>query len=157
MRNSDTNPILIFPDLTFEDLQRIVEYIYVGELTIAEDSLDGFMLAAETLRLKGVSLGEPSSSQQNNQTNPKQNDGTSRFEKSSHVLSSDSSSSSSSDEETAPSAMKKKQKIKRAKPILHRHLGKCPGICFRSSRLRNYRLIEAPSASSAKKNSKLQE
>lgn len=74
LRNSDINPIIVFPEIAFEDLRRIVEYIYIGELTIDEESLDGFMFAAELFQIKGVLVGTPFQAQISNQRNSIESD-----------------------------------------------------------------------------------
>lgn len=52
-------PILVFPSLDFNGLKKVIEYIYTGELTISEDDLDDFMVAADTLRIQNISMGLP--------------------------------------------------------------------------------------------------
>lgn len=58
IRIADFNPVFVF-DLKFQDLSKLVEFIYKGELTIEQEELDGFMLAVDTLQVKGFGLGSP--------------------------------------------------------------------------------------------------
>lgn len=54
----------------FEDLSKVVEFMYKGELTIEEDQLDGFWQAVETLKLDGVADGWPAEGEIPTQKDP---------------------------------------------------------------------------------------
>lgn len=59
LRNSDTNVTVVFPNLIFEDLLRVMQYIYVGEITLEESKLDGFMFAIDLLQIQGITPETP--------------------------------------------------------------------------------------------------
>eukprot|EP00092_Neocalanus_flemingeri_P010516 GFUD01011330.1.p1 GENE.GFUD01011330.1~~GFUD01011330.1.p1 ORF type:complete len:335 (-),score=104.27 GFUD01011330.1:555-1559(-) len=48
------HPVVILKDIKYEDLTGIVEFIYHGEVSIDQDCLPGFLQAAESLRIKGL-------------------------------------------------------------------------------------------------------
>jgi len=48
------HPVVILKDIKYEDLSGIVEFIYHGEVSIDQDCLPGFLQAAESLRIKGL-------------------------------------------------------------------------------------------------------
>jgi len=48
------HPVIILKDIKYEDLAGIVEFIYHGEVSIDQDCLPGFLQAAESLRIKGL-------------------------------------------------------------------------------------------------------
>jgi len=48
------HPVIILKDIKYEDLTGIVEFIYHGEVSIDQDCLPGFLQAAESLRIKGL-------------------------------------------------------------------------------------------------------
>lgn len=102
LRNSEVNTILVFPELNLEDLLKIVEYIYSGELTIAEENLDGFMFAAKILQIKGALIGTPFNPPLNNQNNEKKKDPKESKNTSSSEDSRSTSSSSTDSEEEIP-------------------------------------------------------
>lgn len=114
MRNSDVNPIVVFPELAFGDLRKIVEYIYIGELTIDEESLDGFMFAAELFQIKGVLVGTPFEAQISNQRDSREIDDL--------TSSDDSTSSSSSSNDTTEKILSPTppSKIRKKIPLIER-------------------------------------
>ena len=48
------HPVLILKDIKYEELSGIVEFIYHGEVSIDQDCLAGFLQAAETLGIQGL-------------------------------------------------------------------------------------------------------
>jgi len=48
------HPVIILKDIKYEDLTGIVEFIYHGEVSIDQECLPGFLQAAESLRIKGL-------------------------------------------------------------------------------------------------------
>ena len=48
------HPVIILKDIKYEELSGIVEFIYHGEVSIDQDCLPGFLQAAESLRIKGL-------------------------------------------------------------------------------------------------------
>jgi len=48
------HPVVILKDIKYEELSGIVEFIYHGEVSIDQECLPGFLQAAESLRIKGL-------------------------------------------------------------------------------------------------------
>ena len=48
------HPVIILKDIKYKELSGIVEFIYHGEVSIDQDCLPGFLHAAESLRIKGL-------------------------------------------------------------------------------------------------------
>ena len=48
------HPVIILKDIKYEDLSGIIEFIYHGEVSIDQECLPGFLQAAESLRIKGL-------------------------------------------------------------------------------------------------------
>jgi len=46
--------VIILKDIKYQELSGIVEFIYHGEVSIDQDCLPGFLQAAESLRIKGL-------------------------------------------------------------------------------------------------------
>lgn len=87
MRNSE-NPIIVFPNLVFGNLKKVIEYIYIGEVTLEESELDGFMFTVDLLQIQGVTPRTPLKAQASS------NDNLSTDSTSSSTIGSCSSSSS---------------------------------------------------------------
>jgi BTB/POZ domain len=49
----------VFSDIKFKDMTRLIEYMYSSEIVIDEDDLDEFMIAAEKLRINGITPQTP--------------------------------------------------------------------------------------------------
>ena len=47
-------PVIILKDIKYENLSGIIEFIYHGEVSIDQECLPGFLQAAESLRIKGL-------------------------------------------------------------------------------------------------------
>jgi rubrerythrin len=52
--HQDKHPILIFNDISFEELKAMLEYMYRGEVNVSQDQLNTFLKAAEALKIKGL-------------------------------------------------------------------------------------------------------
>ncbi|XP_008472927.1 longitudinals lacking protein, isoforms H/M/V [Diaphorina citri] len=57
-QHNDKHPILIFKDIKFTELKSMIDYMYKGEVNIAQDQLNHFLKAAESLQIKGLSESE---------------------------------------------------------------------------------------------------
>ncbi|EEB14810.1 BTB domain transcription factor, putative [Pediculus humanus corporis] len=51
----DKHPILIFNDIKFEQLKSLVAFIYNGSVNVSENNIHGFLNAAQSLLIKGLS------------------------------------------------------------------------------------------------------
>lgn len=54
-KHYDKHPIILLKDVTFFELQCVIEYMYKGEVNISHDQLSSFLKAAETLQIAGLS------------------------------------------------------------------------------------------------------
>ncbi|CAG7717197.1 unnamed protein product [Allacma fusca] len=54
MENDCRHPIVILKDIRFSEIKAILEYMYKGEVNVAQDQLAGLLKAAETLKVKGL-------------------------------------------------------------------------------------------------------
>ena len=52
--NKHTHPLIYMRGLKSDDLMAIVDFLYLGEANIFQDSLDSFLALAEELQLKGL-------------------------------------------------------------------------------------------------------
>ena len=48
------HPVIILKDIQYKELSGIIEFIYHGEVSIDQECLPGFLQAAESLRIKGL-------------------------------------------------------------------------------------------------------
>jgi len=62
-RNPHQNPLLYLKGVKFTDLQAVLNFMYHGEVNVAQEELNSFLAVAEDLRVKGLT--------QNNSSNPK--------------------------------------------------------------------------------------
>ena len=58
--NKHSHPLLCLEGLTSEDIKRLLDYIYDGELKIFQEDLDNFLAMAQRFKLKGL-LGDAQS------------------------------------------------------------------------------------------------
>ncbi|KAE8747887.1 hypothetical protein FOCC_FOCC005500 [Frankliniella occidentalis] len=56
-KHYDKHPILLLKDVKFEELKAMMDYMYRGEVNVAQDKLNTFLRAAESLQIKGLSDG----------------------------------------------------------------------------------------------------
>lgn len=54
LENECRHPIVILKDIKYSEIRAILEYMYRGEVNVAQDELAGLLKAAETLRVKGL-------------------------------------------------------------------------------------------------------
>lgn len=54
MENDCRHPIVILKDIKVSEIKAILEYMYKGEVNVAQDQLAGLLKAAETLKVKGL-------------------------------------------------------------------------------------------------------
>jgi len=87
-RNSHQHPLLYLKGVKFTDLQSVLNFMYHGEVNIAQEDLNSFLSVAEDLRVKGLTQNQadqnsaqhggksgvtPKTNQQQQQTAPKDN------------------------------------------------------------------------------------
>merc|ERR1712117_813346 len=54
MVSSFKHPIIILKDVPFQHLTAILEFMYAGEVNVAQDQLPAFLKTAERLKVKGL-------------------------------------------------------------------------------------------------------
>ena len=54
-QKSQQNPLLYLKGICLKDLQAVLEFMYHGEVNLAQDSLNNFLAVAEELAIKGLS------------------------------------------------------------------------------------------------------
>merc|ERR1711868_35358 len=57
-QNPAKHPIIILKDVPFTHLTAILEFMYAGEVNVAQDQLPAFLKTAEKLKIKGLAEGE---------------------------------------------------------------------------------------------------
>jgi hypothetical protein len=57
--NPSKHPIIILKDVPFAHLQAILEFMYAGEVNVAQDQLPAFLKTAERLKVKGLAEVPP--------------------------------------------------------------------------------------------------
>ena len=55
--NPAKNPIIILNDVPFQHLTAILEFMYAGEVNVAQNQLSQFLKTAERLKVKGLAPG----------------------------------------------------------------------------------------------------
>lgn len=53
-QNPCQHPIIFMRDLKFWEVQALVEFMYTGEVNVAQDKLPSLLTAAEALQIKGM-------------------------------------------------------------------------------------------------------
>jgi hypothetical protein len=53
-RNGAIHPIVVLKDVRFSEIKAILEYMYRGEVNVAQDQLSGLLKVAEVLKVKGL-------------------------------------------------------------------------------------------------------
>ena len=59
-RNSHQHPLLYLKGVKFSDLQSVLNFMYHGEVNIAQEDLNSFLSVAEDLRVKGLTQNQAS-------------------------------------------------------------------------------------------------
>jgi len=60
-RNKHSHPLLYLKGVRYPDLLALLDFIYYGEVNIAQDDLNSFLAVAEDLKIKGLTQGETQS------------------------------------------------------------------------------------------------
>jgi len=67
-RNPHAHPLLYLKGVKFTDLQSVLNFMYHGEVNVAQEELNSFLAIAEELRVKGLTQNNGSSNSQNQQS-----------------------------------------------------------------------------------------
>merc|ERR1711973_631386 len=60
-RNPHQHPLLYLKGVKYTDLQSVLNFMYHGEVNVAQDELNSFLAVAEELRVKGLTQNNGSS------------------------------------------------------------------------------------------------
>ena len=63
-RNPHQHPLLYLKGVKFSDLQSVLNFMYHGEVNVAQEELNSFLAVAEELRVKGLTQNQPQNSSQ---------------------------------------------------------------------------------------------
>ena len=55
-RTQCKHPVVVLKDIKSEDLEALLNYMYVGEVNVTQESLSGLIKAAECLKIKGLAV-----------------------------------------------------------------------------------------------------
>jgi hypothetical protein len=58
-RNPHQHPLLYLKGMKFTDLQSVLNFMYHGEVNVAQEELNSFLAVAEDLRVKGLTQNQP--------------------------------------------------------------------------------------------------
>jgi len=64
-RNPHAHPLLYLKGIKYEDVLAVLNFMYHGEVNIAQDELNSFLAVAEDLQVKGLTQGNNTSSSSN--------------------------------------------------------------------------------------------
>jgi len=62
-RNPHQHPLLYMKGVKYSDMQGVLNFMYHGEVNIAQEELNSFLSVAEDLKVKGLTQNQPSSKQ----------------------------------------------------------------------------------------------
>jgi len=57
-RNPHAHPLLYLKGVKYHDLQSVLQFMYHGEVNVAQEELNSFLAVAEELRVKGLTQGQ---------------------------------------------------------------------------------------------------
>ena len=63
-RNPHQHPLLYLKGVKYTDLQSVLNFMYHGEVNVAQEELNSFLAVAEDLRVKGLTQNNSSSDKQ---------------------------------------------------------------------------------------------
>ena len=71
IQNTHSHPMLCFDNVNANDLNQILDYVYLGEVQLYQEQLDRFLMLAQRFKIKGL-LDNPVNHSDNENMNPKQ-------------------------------------------------------------------------------------
>ena len=60
-RTQCKHPVIVLKDIKSEDLEALLNYMYVGEVNVVQEKLSGLIKAAECLKIKGLAVADEDS------------------------------------------------------------------------------------------------
>ena len=58
LNNPHNNPLLFLMDINHKELQSIINFMYMGEVEVAQDNLENFLNVGAKLQIKGLAVNE---------------------------------------------------------------------------------------------------
>ena len=71
-KNPHAHPLLYLKGVKFTDLQSVLNFMYHGEVNVAQEELNSFLAVAEELRVKGLTQGQQSGGSSHTNSQPSQ-------------------------------------------------------------------------------------
>merc|ERR1712096_242559 len=68
-RNPHQHPLLYLKDVRYTDLQSVLNFMYHGEVNVAQEELNSFLSVAENLKVKGLTQNQSGSKPVRQDTN----------------------------------------------------------------------------------------
>ncbi|RXG70602.1 Longitudinals lacking protein, isoforms H/M/V [Armadillidium vulgare] len=68
-RTQCKHPVIVLKDIKYDDLEALMNYMYVGEVNVLQEKLAGLIKAAECLKIKGLAVPDEDPTN-NNKRNP---------------------------------------------------------------------------------------
>jgi len=68
-RNPHQHPLLYMKGVKYEEILLVLNFMYHGEVNVAQDELNSFLTVAEDLQVKGLSQNQPNSSKSTQESN----------------------------------------------------------------------------------------
>jgi len=69
-RNPHTHPLLYLKGVKLSNLKQVLDFMYNGEVNVAQEELNTFLNVAEDLKVKGLTRNQSSKKQNSNSTTP---------------------------------------------------------------------------------------
>jgi len=66
--NPCQHPIIVLRDIKYDDLFSLLQFMYNGEVNVAQDQLNSFLKSAESLKIRGLTDNESSGSTEDSRT-----------------------------------------------------------------------------------------
>ena len=54
LKHPHSNPLLYLMDVNFEDLQKLLQFVYTGQCEVGQNKLEDFLITAKTLKVNGL-------------------------------------------------------------------------------------------------------
>jgi len=67
-QNPHPHPLIFIKGVKFKDLQNVIHFMYMGEVSLAQDELKYFLQVAQELKIKGIETKDPSVANQDSVT-----------------------------------------------------------------------------------------
>ena len=73
-KNPHQHPLLYLKGVKYQEMLAVLNFMYMGEVNVAQDDLNSFLAVAEELRVKGLTQGEGTSSRNSGDREPPEKD-----------------------------------------------------------------------------------